>query len=93
MPDNELEGILEDFVAFLVPTGDSLWPYAKECVQQIPDRRFGLHQQSKADIHTWLAWQAEPGRPLGLAIQSRYLDPNAPHAQKLVGWLRRLFEI
>ncbi len=48
---------------------------------------------SKALIHTWLAWQRKPGRPMGIAITARYLDPTAPHAQQLINWLRRLFEL
>ncbi|MGH9822270.1 MAG: DUF3226 domain-containing protein [Blastocatellia bacterium] len=45
----------------------------------------------KAHIHTWLAWQEKPGLPLGLAITFRYLNPDAPSAQQLVAWVRRLF--
>src|SRR5436190_24268592 len=36
---------------------------------------------SKALIHTWLAWQEKPGRPLGLAITARYFDATASYAQ------------
>jgi hypothetical protein len=28
---------------------------------------------------------------MGQAITKRYLDADAPHAQKLVAWLRNLF--
>lgn len=95
MPNNILPGILEDFVSFLVPPNDVLWQRAKDCVDQIPteDRRFPPVRQSKAYIHTWLAWQEEPGKPLGQSITSRYLDANAPHAQQLVDWIRRLFDL
>lgn len=63
MPDNQLPGILEDFIAFLVPPGDKLWPRMKQCIADIPqaERRFIPERQSKAEIHTWLAWQEEPG--------------------------------
>ena len=47
----------------------------------------------KAQLHTWLAWQEQPGTPLGLAITNRYLDANAPHAQKLMDWIRQLFDL
>ena len=45
----------------------------------------------KAHVHTWLAWQKEPGKPMGQAITKRYLDANAPHAQQLIVWIRKLF--
>jgi hypothetical protein len=91
MPDNKLPGILEDFISFLVPDDDTLWKRAKKCLEHIsPDeRRFS--SESKALVHTWLAWQEEPGTPLGQAIRARYLDAKAPYAKKLVDWLNRLF--
>jgi hypothetical protein len=94
MPNNQLPGMLEDFISFLVPTQDSLWNRAGDCVRQIPeqDRRFPLVQQTKAHLHTWLAWQEEPGKPMGQAITKRYLNANAPYAQHLINWLRCLFE-
>ncbi|MEW5985155.1 MAG: DUF3226 domain-containing protein [Chloroflexota bacterium] len=93
MPNNGLPGALEDFIAFLVPAGDALWERARQCVNEIPaaGRRFPPERQSKAEIHTWLAWQEEPGKPLGQAVTARYLDTQAPHAQQLVAWLRRVF--
>lgn len=90
MPDNKLPGVLEDFVSFLVPQGDLLWANAKKCVKQAAklNPRFN---QSKAHIHTWLAWQDEPGKPLGQAITARYLDASSPNATQLMEWLRQLF--
>ncbi len=95
MPDNKLPGMLEDFVSFLVPKDDTLWNRAADCLQQIPEqeRPFSTDHQMKAHLHTWLAWRKKPGKPLGLAITSHYLDADAPHAQKLMAWLRRLFDI
>lgn len=94
MPDNTLSGMLEDFVSFLVPTDDLLWPKVERCIQDIPEAQqlFKPHFV-KAYIHTWLAWQQEPGAPLGLAIKKRYLDADAPHAQTLIAWIRRLFDL
>ena len=95
MPDNTLPGMLESFIAFLVPSGDALWSYAEDCVEQIPEqhRRFPAVREPKAHIHTWLAWQEEPGTPMGLAITRRYLDAEASHALQLIDWIRRLFQI
>ncbi|MCX6066834.1 MAG: hypothetical protein NT121_13920 [Chloroflexi bacterium] len=91
MPDNHLPGMLEDFAAMLIPDNDVLLPYARECVQQLPEQRFPQVQHAKADIHTWLAWQDEPGKPLGIAITARYLNPESAQAQVFITWLRALF--
>ncbi len=95
MPNNQFPGMLEDFIQFLVPAGDPLWARAADCLERIPeqDQRFPKEHQGKAHIHTWLAWQEEPGTPLGLAITKRYLDADAPPAQQLMGWIRRLFDL
>jgi hypothetical protein len=93
MPDNRTTGILEDFLRFLVPEGSVLFRHATESVATIPagERRFGEAAKPKAVIHTWLAWQEKPGRPLGTAITARYLDPNVPQVDVLVSWLKTLF--
>lgn len=95
MPDNELPGKLENFIQFLVPQNDVLWAVAENCVGQIPmsDREFSDVDFIKAHVHTWLAWQKEPGMPMGGAISAKFLDPNAPHAQQLIAWVRRLFDL
>lgn len=93
MPENTLPGMLEDFVSFLVPRNDSLWDRVHRCIEGIPeaDRRFAAAHLIKAQLHTWLAWQTDPGTPLGLAITKRYLEADSPHAQRLMTWIRRLF--
>ena len=97
MPDNQLPGMLEDFVSLLRPHSDLLWPFVEEAVQRVKaieeKFRFLDVYESKARIHTWLAWQKEPGKPMGQAITARYLDADAPHAQQLIAWIRRLFEL
>lgn len=96
MPDNiSGKGMLEDFVSLLIPDGDVLWPYAKQCVNNIPlpenERPFSQIHLPKVYIHTWLAWKSDPGTPLGLAIKKSYLKANAPHAYTFVEWLRKVF--
>lgn len=95
MPDNQSTGILEDFLSFLVPEGSLLFEHVKVSVEGIPEgeRRFGELADPKALIHTWLAWQEEPGKPLGTAITARYLDPMVPQVDVLLGWLRQLFAL
>jgi hypothetical protein len=92
MPDNGSPGALEDFAAQLVPAGDALWTRAGEAVDSIPeaDRRFPGGRRSKAHMHTWLAWQEQPGSPMGQAIGKGDLRADAPAALRFVAWLRRL---
>ncbi|MGD1902644.1 MAG: DUF3226 domain-containing protein [Geitlerinemataceae cyanobacterium] len=93
MPDNQAPGILEDFLLHLTNENDSLARRAKSAVQDIPDRErlFGETKFSKAVIHTWLAWQKEPGTALGQAFTRRYLDPDRNSALEFKAWLETLF--
>ncbi len=47
--------------------------------------------QSKAKIHTWLAWQQTPGTPMGLAINKKYLNANNPQTKIFMDWVNTLF--
>lgn len=93
MPDNQLPGMLEDFAARLVTPGDTLWARAVSAVDSIPaeERRFPNERVAKAKLHTFLSWQEEPGKPIGLAITTKYLNPDAPQATEFIQWLQALF--
>jgi len=93
MPDNRSAGKLEDFLRLLVPAGSRLFNHVESSVKGIPEeeRRFSKPDEIKAILHTWLAWQKEPGRPFGTAIRAKYLDSNSSHADALVAWLKRRF--
>ena len=93
MPNNQTSGILEDFLRFLVPQPNILFDHARDSVAAIPEgeRRFKQLYEPKAVIHTWLAWQEEPGRPFGTAITSNFLNPDVPEVDVLAAWLKRLF--
>ncbi len=93
MPDNQSEGILEDFLRFLVPKGSALFEHVESSVVAIPEgeRLFSKLAEPKAIMHTWLAWQKEPGKPFGTAITARYLDSDVVQVDVLVSWLKRLF--
>ena len=94
MPDNHSVGRLEDFVRFLISEGDELVPVAQEILAQIkvsPGQRWPATHDSKAFIHTWLAWQKSPGMPLGRAITAKALHADSVLAHQFVDWLRRLF--
>ena len=92
MPDNRNSGILEDFLRFLVPANCRLFNHAQTVVANLPERRFSPVAEPKALIHTWLAWQEDPGRPLGQSITAKFLDAGVPQVDVFVEWLRRLFD-
>ena len=94
MPDNRLHGMLEDFLRYLVPDGSKLWAKAVEATGEallIDEETFSEIHLAKARIHTFLAWQKEPGKPFGTAITARYLRADAPESHKFAEWLRQLF--
>lgn len=95
MPDNRIPGMLEDFIQFLIPEDDQLFCKADSTLHEIPNEliRFSPQKRSKALIHTWLAWQAEPGKPLGQAITARYLSVNEERASPFISWLKTISEI
>jgi hypothetical protein len=93
MPDNTLPGELEHFIEFLIPERDAnvLWQHARGVVDALPEQHFIEQDKMKAYVHSWLAWQARPGTPMGLAIGMKFLDANVPEAALLMQWVRRLF--
>ena len=95
MPDNLQSGMLEDFVRLLIRPNDLLEPFVEQILSQIDkqptESRYDDIHRAKAYIHTWLAWQKDPGTPMGLALTKTYLDHNAKLCQSFVDWLNRLF--
>jgi len=96
MPDNNSDGMLEDFVTFLVPEDDKLMPFVDETLIDLEEKGLnkykGIHR-AKARIHTWLAWQESPGTPMGLAITKKYLDIEKEECQIFVKWITNLFNL
>ena len=92
MPDNKLPGTLEQFVSKLIPDGDELFPVARAAVAAIPQhlRRFASTSAAKAELHTYLAWQEEPGTPRGAGIAKRYFATTNETAGHFVDWVKRL---
>lgn len=92
MPDNRNSGILEDFLRFLVPEDCRLFTHAQTVMANLPEKRFSPVAETKALIHTWLAWQKDPGRPLGQSITAKFMDAGVPQVDTFIEWLRRLFD-
>lgn len=97
MPNNQVTGMLEDFLGLLItsPAQQQLWQYVSQTQLNIPQemRFFTEAHESKAKIHAWLAWQDEPGRPLGQSVTYNYIDSNHPQVDIFVNWLRATLEI
>lgn len=96
MPDNANSGYLEHFLSMLVPSGNALWQYDETVVYDLMTKPFNEltpARRQKALLYTWLAWQREPGKPFGLAIQAGYLDHAAPVVQPFLQWFAQTFQL
>ena len=93
MPDNLTGGMIEDFMTFLIPAGDALFEHAKTVIAGLPatPARFPANRSTKALIHTWLAWQVEPGKPMGQAITKKFFAAEGPQFDSFLSWMKRLF--
>lgn len=93
MPNNVAGGMLEDFLASLITETDSLWSRAQNVVGDIPadEQLFPSCHRKKAEVHTWLAWQEEPGTQMGGTFKRQFVDPQSPLAMAFVNWIKRLF--
>lgn len=97
MPDNATDtGTLETLVETLVPEGDSLFQHAKSSTTQAKKSlaaKFRDQDQTKAELHCWLAWQREPGLSFGTALKVHYFNHDSTAALAFVAWFRKLFNI
>jgi len=96
MPDNRHQGALEEFLLGLVPDdADELVDYARHCVDGARERGATLRDAdvTKSVVHTWLAWQEQPGPQLHEAVMRRLLDPRHPQSQQFISWFTRLFPL
>ena len=92
MPNNKNPGMLEDFLIELAPH-DGI-EVARNCIANAQNKQltsFKKAHLSKAVIHTYLAWQDEPGKPLGQAVTAQVLQPHTQTAKVFIDWLKRLF--
>ncbi len=94
MPNNNLNGMIEDFISFLVPKDDKLLPIVHATLDDIEKQKLNKYpsiHKSKAAIHSWLSWQEDPGTPMGLGITKRYLATDDETCLLLIQWLNELF--
>lgn len=94
MPDNNLNGMLEDFLIALTDDNDPILQEVDSTLIEIEKKNIQKYKpihKTKAKIHTFLAWQEEPGIPMGRAITKRYLNPDSPLSLSFANWLKELF--
>lgn len=94
MPDNNQNGILEDFMMALAKPDDALMKKSEDVLTDLEAegiQKYKPVHRSKAKIHTYLAWQDVPGRPMGQAITANILNSDSDTAVKFADWLKELF--
>lgn len=93
MPNNQIQGMLEDFCLTMIDRQVQM--YVTNTIvnaQQAGACTFKPVHFSKAVVHTYLAWQDEPGTPLGLSITKQALKPQTATALAFTTWLMQLFQ-
>ena len=94
MPDNNQNGMLEDFMMALAKPDDALMKKSEDVLTDLETKGIQKYKpvhRSKAKIHTYLAWQDVPGRPMGQAITANILNSDSDMAVKFADWLKELF--
>lgn len=95
MPDNISPGMVEDFALTLVEPTDVLIQKAESVIVEIEKEGIGRYRKvhrSKAKIHTYLAWNDEPGMPIGQAVTKKVLISESESAMEFSNWIRRVFQ-
>ena len=97
MPNNQMAGMLEDFLGKIIESDDGLLPLAKESLGKVQleiteSQRFNNSHYSKALIHTFLAWKEPPGKPFGQAINANFFNEETELLTQFLNWLKLLFE-
>ncbi|NJL56978.1 hypothetical protein HC928_18870 [bacterium] len=96
MPDNKMRGMLETFLAYMLPgENELLWQFSQETTQEAKRKGapFTDSHYDKANIYTWLSWQNPPGRQLHQAVMERILNPQHPNAQNFISWFKTLYDL
>ena len=95
MPDNRNAGALEAFLRDLIDQPDPLLCLAERSAKKVKQlgARYSDHDAQKAVLHTWLAWQKDPGRPYGVAIKARFFGVHSAATDRFVTWFQRVFGV
>ena len=94
MPDNQEEGIIENFIRQLIHEEDKLQPEVDFALDSLLSKQLQLFTEihrPKAFIRTWLAWQKNPEMSFGVAVSKKVLTTDAALCLRFVNWLNLLF--
>lgn len=92
MPNNRDDGMLEDWIKLsLDPAEQNLFTQAVNSCAALKAPKFKPIHKIKANVATWLSWQAAPGRGMEYSIQENLVDWTSPSGQHLVSWLVHVF--
>lgn len=90
MPDNQDEGVIENFIRQLIHEQDKLQPEIDVAINALQAKGLQLFKdvhRPKAFIRTWLAWQDRPEMSFGVAISKKVLTADAALCLRFVNWL------
>jgi hypothetical protein len=95
MPDNVANGDLEGFLNRLISDRDPVIGHARTATERARElgAQFAQSALQKAVMHSWLAWQEEPGLPYGTAVRAHYFRHDHALVQRFVAWFRLLYGI
>lgn len=96
MPDNQNPRAIEDLFLQLIPPENFHLQRARTVVAELVaegKNLFSKTSTNKAETHTWLAWQEEPGKSMGLAVKSNWVNAEHPLAAYFAAWFSQLFEL
>jgi hypothetical protein len=92
MPDNQKEGMLEDWIKdCIIQAEQLLFQHATKVIESLAQPKFKSIHRSKAEVATWLAWQETPGHGLYYALKEQLLDPNNTLFLGLTSWLAHMY--
>jgi hypothetical protein len=102
MPDNLMPikagdlAYLEHFYEQIIHPEDNFLRKAHSVIEEIAsdkDCNFAAKDKQKAKIHTWLAWQSEPGKSMGVSLKKKSsFDLKSAAVINFVEWLESVFE-
>lgn len=87
MPDNQRCGVLEDFVAELIPE-DDIWELACDFVEKAKDKGIRI-SESKSQVYAWLSIVA-PGKRMGWAFKADKLELDKDNYKNFENWIKNL---
>jgi hypothetical protein len=98
MPDNQNPGMLETFLARLIPDeSPELWHHAQSSVTRARELNapFKEVDLNKINLRTWLTWQNKPDSQILSAINVHppLLQLTHQNAQTFVTWFKTLYDL